>query len=78
MPFSSSNIKRSNQGVSAAVWYAANHICQSSRGFFNPYGLFVTTTTTRPETIIEGSEVIVSPPAFVSGKFLYPYADLRR
>ena len=25
-----------------------------------------------------GRQVIVSPPAFVSGKFLYPYADLRR
>ena len=25
-----------------------------------------------------GKQVIVSPPAFVSGKFLYPYADLRR
>jgi branched-chain amino acid transport system substrate-binding protein len=25
-----------------------------------------------------GKQVIVSPPAFVSGKFLYPYAELRR
>jgi branched-chain amino acid transport system substrate-binding protein len=25
-----------------------------------------------------GKQVIVSPPAFVSGKFLYPYSELRR
>jgi hypothetical protein len=25
-----------------------------------------------------GRQVILSPPAFVSGKFLYPYADLER
>jgi len=25
-----------------------------------------------------GKQVIVSPPAFVSGKFLYPYAYLKR
>jgi hypothetical protein len=25
-----------------------------------------------------GKQVILSPPAFVSGKFLYPYADLER
>jgi hypothetical protein len=25
-----------------------------------------------------GMQVIASPPAFVSGKFLYPYADLKR